>query len=134
MKILASLATASLLVANIATAEVSPASIDGATTVSIEAAADLFGNGVKFVDVRKPADVELGRIPGAIHLDSKTTLSEETLAEHIAKTEPVVFYCNGHSCMRSSQATEMAVSWGYTSVHYLRDGFPEWQASGLPVE
>jgi len=62
MKILASLATASLLVANIATAEVSPASIDGATTVSIEAAADLFGNGVKFVDVRKPADVEAGRI------------------------------------------------------------------------
>ena len=134
MKIITCLATASLLVANIAMAETSPASVDGASTVSIEAAADLFADGAQFIDVRKPSDVEDGRIAGAVHLDSKTDLTEETLAEHVAKTEPVVFYCNGHSCLRSAAAAEMAVTWGYTSVHYLRDGFPEWEAFGLPVE
>jgi len=63
MKTLATLTAISILAANVVVAEVSPASVDGATTVSVEAAADLFGAGVTFVDVRKPADIELGRIP-----------------------------------------------------------------------
>lgn len=115
-------------------ANLSPEHIDGATTVSVEEAADLFDAGVVFVDVRKPSDFDAGRVPGAIHLDVKTTFTPETLAELVNKDEKVVFYCNGHSCLRSTKATELAVAWGYSNVFYMRDGFPAWDVSGMPVE
>ncbi|PZX09802.1 rhodanese-related sulfurtransferase [Palleronia aestuarii] len=115
-------------------AETSPENIEGATTVSAEEAAVLFDEGVVFVDVRKTSDYEAGRIPTSAHLDVKTAFTEESLSEVVAKTEPVVIYCNGEECMRSSQASEMAVSWGWEQVNYLREGFPAWEAAGLPVE
>ncbi|SCZ69273.1 rhodanese-like domain-containing protein [Epibacterium ulvae] len=135
MKTVFTLAASTLFVASAAVAEVSPETVSGAATVAVEAAADLFSEGAKFVDVRKDADIaETGRIRGAIHLNSDTELTETALAAHVGQTDPVVFYCNGHSCMRSSQASEMAVSWGYTNVKYFRDGFPAWYAAGLPTE
>lgn len=115
-------------------AELSPETIDGATTISIEDAAKFFDEGVIFVDVRKPSDYEAGRVPGAVHLDVKTNFSTETLEEATAKDERVVIYCNGHSCMRSAKATALAVGWGFSQVYYMRDGFPAWDVSGLPVE
>lgn len=115
-------------------ADVSPMTVDGAKTVSVDQAAELFDNGTIFVDVRKPSDFEAGRIPGAVHLDSKTTLNKDTLSEVAAKTDPVVFYCNGENCMRSSEVSERAVGWGYETVFYFRDGYPAWDAAGMPVE
>jgi rhodanese-related sulfurtransferase len=56
------------------------------------------------------------------------------MASEFKKDEPIVIYCNGASCMRSSKATAKAVSWGYTKVYYYRDGFPAWKAASLPVE
>lgn len=117
-----------------ALANLSPETVNGATTISVEDAANLFDEGVVFIDVRKPSDYEAGRVPGAVHLDVKTSFSAESLGAVIAMDEKVVIYCNGHSCMRSSKATAMAVEWGYSNVYYLRDGFPAWDVSGLPVE
>lgn len=117
-----------------ALANLSPETVSGATTVSVEDAANLFDEGVVFIDVRKPSDYEAGRVPGAVHLDVKTAFSAESLAAVIAMDEKVVIYCNGHSCMRSSKATAMAVEWGYSHVYYMRDGFPAWDVSGMPVE
>ena len=114
--------------------EVSPQSIDGAVTVDTAEAKAMFDQEVAFVDVRKDSDWDAGRIPGAIHLDIKSKFSEESLAGEIEKGESVVIYCNGASCMRSSDASAMAVGWGFTRVHYYRDGFPAWKAAGNPVE
>ena len=61
-------------------------------------------------------------------------MNENALAAEVKKDEPVVFYCNGHSCMRSSKASAMAVGWGWKKVYYYRDGFPAWKAAGNPVE
>lgn len=122
-----------LLLCGSALAE-SPLSVDGATTVDVNKARELFEQEVAFVDVRKNSDWDAGRIPGAIHLDIKSALSAESLAEEVAKSEPVVMYCNGASCLRSSQASGKAVGWGWTQVYYFRDGFPAWQAAGNPVE
>jgi rhodanese-related sulfurtransferase len=36
--------------------------------------------------------------------------------------------------MRSSDATKLAVGWGFSKVYYYRDGFPAWKAAGNPVE
>lgn len=114
--------------------EVSPQSIDGAVTLDTAEAKAMFDREVAFVDVRKDSDWDAGRIPGAIHLDIKSKFSEESLTGEIEKGESVVIYCNGASCMRSSDASAMAVGWGFTRVHYYRDGFPAWKAAGNPVE
>lgn len=117
-----------------AAAELSPETVPGATTVTVDAAYELFDAGVVFVDVRKGSDYDAGRVPGAVHLDITTDFTEASLAAVVAKTDPVVIYCNGHSCLRSSEASAMAVGWGFTQVNYLRDGYPDWEAAGYPIE
>lgn len=114
--------------------ELSPKTVDGATTVDAAQAKSLFEQEVAFIDVRKSSDWEAGRVPGAIHLELKKVFNEAALMEEVAKDEPVVFYCNGEKCMRSSEATKSAVGWGYSKVHYFRDGFPAWKAAGYPIE
>lgn len=112
----------------------SPTTVPGATTVTVEEAFALFEKGVAFIDVRKASDFAAGRIPGAVHLDHPSNFTEESLGAVAGKADPVVIYCNGHSCLRSSEASALAVGWGYTAVNYLRDGYPAWEAAGFPIE
>lgn len=114
--------------------EVSPMQVDGAVTVDTAAAKALFDQQAAFVDVRKDSDWDAGRIPGAIHLDIKGKYTADALGAEVQKNEAVVVYCNGESCLRSSDAAKMAVNWGFSKVHYYRDGFPAWKAAGNPVE
>jgi rhodanese-related sulfurtransferase len=115
--------------------KVSPTSIDGATTVSAAEAKALFDKGVLFLDVRSDKDWNAGRIPDAIHIELKKKLNEDSMAGAVkSKDQDVVIYCNGPKCMRSSKASAMAVGWGYSKVHYFRDGFPAWKSAGYPVE
>ena len=120
--------------AGAAVAEVSPMEISGAKTVNVTEAKALFDAGVLFIDVRKDSDWEAGRIPDAVQLELKNVFSQETLAAEVEKDTEFVFYCNGESCMRSSEASSKAVGWGYTNIHYFRDGFPSWKAANYPVE
>ena len=123
------------LTVNVQAKSVSPETVAGATTVNTQDAKALFDKEVAFVDPRKNSDWEAGRVPGAIHLDSKSgDFNEAALAEEVGKNEAVVFYCNGHGCLRSSKVAKMAVDWGYSKVYYYRDGFPAWKAANLPVE
>ena len=46
---------------------------------------------------------------------------------------PLLFYCNGERCLRSSHAAKMAVNWGYTRVYWFRGGWQEWLDKQLPV-
>ncbi|MCB1802561.1 MAG: rhodanese-like domain-containing protein [Gammaproteobacteria bacterium] len=138
MKAITHLAAAAALILGLGgtaiAGDVSPETVDGATTVDTAAARALFDQEAAFVDTRKDSDFEAGRIPGAIHIELKKKFSEESLSAEVGKDEPVVFYCNGHSCLRSSEASKLAVGWGYTKVSYYRDGFPAWKAAGNPVE
>lgn len=112
----------------------SPENVAGATTVDAAKAKALFDSGVLFVDVRSDKDWAAGRIPDAVHIELKKVFNEQSLGAEVKKDDPVVLYCNGHSCMRSSKAAANAVSWGFSKVHYFRDGFPAWKAAGYPVE
>ncbi len=112
----------------------SPLTIEGATTIKAAQAKALFDKEILFVDVRKNSDWEAGRVPGAEHLELHKVFTEKSLAALVKKDVPVVFYCNGTECMRSSEATTAAVGWGYTKVHYFRGGFPAWKQAGYPVE
>lgn len=112
----------------------SPLIVDGAETIDTAAARALFDQEAAFIDVRKDSDWDAGRVPGAVHLDIKSAFSEDSMAAEVKKDETVVIYCNGASCMRSSDASKMAVNWGFSNVKYYRDGFPAWRAAGHPVE
>lgn len=115
-------------------AKESPTTIEGAKTVTTAEAKALFDKGALFVDVRSNKDWAAGRISDAVHIELKKVLSEETLGKEAKKSEPIVMYCNGVSCMRSSKASTKAVAWGYTNVHYYRLGYPDWKSAGHPTE
>ena len=116
-------------------AEEVPLKVDGAKTVTVAEAKKLFDEEALFVDARETAAWDLGRIPGAVHLDVKTEkFSKTALLEEAKLNEPVVFYCNGVKCGRSAEACKKAVEYGYKNVYYFRSGFPEWKKSGYPVE
>jgi rhodanese-related sulfurtransferase len=112
----------------------SPVSIEGAKSVDAAQAKALFDKGALFVDVRSDKDWAAGRMPDAVHLELKKVFTEESLGKVAKKTDPIVIYCNGASCDRSSKATASAVGWGYTNVHYYRLGFPDWKSAGYPTE
>lgn len=123
-----------LTLSGAAVADVSPTTVEGATTIDTAKAKELFDAGAAFVDVRKDSDWDAGRIPGAIHLELKKGYTAESLEAEVKKGEPLVLYCNGETCLRSSEASAKAVSWGWSDVHYYRDGFPAWKSASLPVE
>jgi len=124
------LAPAHLLAAK----KVSPETVDGATTISTAEAKRLFDQGVAFLDVRSNRDWEAGRIPGAVHIELKKKLNEESMAELFARDQPIVIYCNSIGCTRSSKASKKAVSWGYQKVYYYRLGFPDWKHHGYAIQ
>lgn len=123
-----------LLLPLVALAEISPETIEGATTIDAAKAKALFDEEVLFVDVRSNQDWEAGRIPGAVHIELKKVFSEAALLEEVDKAEKVVFYCNGEKCLRSSKASAKAVGWGFSQVYYFRLGYPSWKEAGFPVE
>ncbi len=112
----------------------SPTQVDGTTNIDASKAKALFDSGALFVDVRSDKDWAAGRIPDALHIELKSKFNEAALAAEAKKSEDIVFYCNGTSCMRSSKASAIAVSWGYTNIYYFRLGFPAWKGAGYPVE
>ena len=117
--------------------EPSPTSVPGATTVDTDQAKQLWLDGAGFLDPRKDADWNAGHIPEAVHLDikDKTKYNQANVEKAFPdKSAPIVAYCNGHSCHRSSHAAADLVKWGYKKVYYYRDGFPAWKAAGNPVE
>jgi rhodanese-related sulfurtransferase len=120
--------------AALAGVKTSPTSIAGAETIDATKAKSLFDKGVLFVDVRSNKDWEAGRIPDAVHLELHSNFTEASLSAVVPKDQEVVFYCNGEHCMRSSEATEQAVGWGWQKVYYFRDGFPAWKGAGYPAE
>lgn len=115
-------------------AGVSPTEVAGAKTVTAAQAKELFDKGVMFLDVRKGSDWDAGRVPEAEHLELKKVFTADSFGKVAKKGDPVVIYCNGEKCLRSSAACAKAVAWGYTNLYYFRDGFPAWKAAGYPTE
>ncbi len=118
----------------VAYAEEAPLTVPGSTTINAAKAKAMFDAGAAFIDARKEADWDAGRIPGAIHLELGKTYTKENLEKAAKPADPVVYYCNGVKCMVSPNAIKMAVDWGWKNIYYLRDGFPAWKAAGYPTE
>jgi rhodanese-related sulfurtransferase/DNA-binding transcriptional ArsR family regulator len=85
---------------------------------------------VTVLDVRPRLEYEAGHLPGAINIP----LSE--LEEHLDELEQgheVVAYCRGPHCILAFEAVARLRDRGFTARR-LEDGYPEWQAGGLPTE
>jgi rhodanese-related sulfurtransferase len=85
---------------------------------------------VVFLDVREQPEVNLGTIPGAIHLARG---SMETKIEALVPREAhvVIFCANGN---RSAFAADTLRQMGYGNVASLAGGFRDWVAQGGEVE
>lgn len=85
------------------------------------------------VDARLP-EVDHGkRIPGAIHLHTKTP--EEDIRSAIGSENAlIVAYCSNIHCPMSSNMAKRLREMGYENVLVYHDGLDGWTAAGYPVE
>jgi rhodanese-related sulfurtransferase len=114
--------------------EVSPLTVEGATSITTKQAKELFDAGVLFVDVRSQKAWNVGRIADSVLLDIKLNYTDKNLLAEMKKTDPAIIYCNGKTCLRSAKGAMLAVKWGFTNIYYYRDGYPAWKKAGFPVE
>lgn len=138
LKALMSVGLASLLMLNTTTTMASgdsPATVAGATTITVDKAKQLWLQGVVFLDARDSEEWEAGRVPGAYHFDvTLDSTNESNILDVVDKDQVLVTYCNSINCGKSGKLTKMMVSWGWTNIQYFRGGFAAWDQAELPYE
>lgn len=128
-----------------AVAAETPASLPGVKTVSAEEAKKLADGGATLVDTRVAAEYAEKTIKGAKSVPYKEKSAKEVGFDAGAdqfdlgklpadKAAPVVLFCNAGECWKSYKAAVVASKAGYTKLHWLRGGMPEWAAKGLPTQ
>lgn len=111
-----------------------PLEIEGATTVGLDKAKNLYDEGAVFIDVRDRQSWSLGHIEGSVNLDfNHNEFSVLYLSEDLDRSTPIVFYTSSSLNIRSAMASFFASNWGYTNVYYFRDGYYSWMAADMPV-
>ena len=83
-----------------------------------------------FLDVRDLQEVNLGRIPGAVHI-SRGNL-ETKIEAAVPRDANVVIYCASGN--RSAFAADTMQQMGYASVCSLAGGFRGWAESGGDID
>ncbi|GGL35823.1 thiosulfate sulfurtransferase [Halarchaeum grantii] len=97
------------------------------------------------VDTREPEEYAEGHIPGAVNLDwkevvdeetrglkARTTVSEIFASKGVTPEKRVVLYCN---TARRISHTFVVLRWlGYDDVAFYEGSLTEWEAEGKPLE
>lgn len=84
-------------------------------------------NDVIVVDARSKLEFETLRIKGAVNIPVASKTFEEQVAKLRADSDkPIVFYCNGHRCMKSYHATKKAMAANIDKVFAYDAGIFEW--------
>lgn len=82
---------------------------------------------VVIVDARSTLEFETLHIKDAVNIPVAKKTFEEQVAKLRASTDkPIVFYCNGRTCMKSFHATEKAMEYGIKNVFSFDAGIFEW--------
>jgi sulfur-carrier protein adenylyltransferase/sulfurtransferase len=97
-------------------------------TIGLTEARELLDDAV-FLDVREPAEWDLGHVPGALHIP-RAQVGERIEREAPDKSRRVVVYCA--SGVRSRIAGQALLARGYERVQNLVEGFIEWERRGYP--
>ena len=89
------------------------------------------GRAVVWIDARSERDFERGHIEGALLLNqerwAELLWEHKEVIEGIAGT-PVVVYCDGERCLRSSEVAErLRAEMGLAPVFVLKGDWREWE-------
>jgi rhodanese-related sulfurtransferase len=122
-----------------------PAKIDGVKLVSAGEAKTMLDKGVMFVDTRAASEYAEKTIKGAKSVVYREKSSKDVKFDPAQdkfdlgklpgdKKTAMVFFCNSGTCWKSYKASVVARDAGYTGIHWLRGGMPEWVSKGLPTQ
>lgn len=82
---------------------------------------------VVIVDTRSSLEFETLRIKGAVNIAvANKTFEDEIKALRAKTTKPIVFYCNGRTCMKSYLAVKKAVAVSIQNTYAYDAGMFEW--------
>jgi rhodanese-related sulfurtransferase/DNA-binding transcriptional ArsR family regulator len=84
---------------------------------------------VVILDTRPASEYVAGHIPGAISVPVEELKQR---LQTLTKGKEYVAYCRGPYCVYADRAVELLKANG-RRARRLRDGLPEWRASGFPV-
>ena len=85
---------------------------------------------VTVLDVRPPDEFAAGHLPNAVNIPLRDLTRR---VAKLPKKQEVVAYCRGPYCVLAFEAVAMLRSRGF-EARRLEDGYPQWEAAGLPVE
>jgi len=84
---------------------------------------------VTVLDVRPEDEFAAGHLPRAVNIPLGALARR---LDELPKGREIVAYCRGPYCVLAFEAVARLRKHGFTARR-LEDGFPEWQAAGLPV-
>lgn len=87
------------------------------------------------VDSRPLPRVQEGTIPTSINMPFTTKGFDALAAQKLPadKAKPIIFFCQGITCMLSPNSLRRAEAMGYTNVRVYREGWPEWTQKNVGV-
>ena len=86
--------------------------------------------GFVLMDIRTPAEVEAGHLPGAIELDFYRDTFEDDLAS-LPRDQIYLIYCRTGN--RTGQAFQVMEELGFEQVYDMAGGIAQWMAAGYPI-
>jgi len=121
-----------------------PATVDG-PLVDADAVSDALDSDVIIVDTREDWEFEEGHIPGAVRLDWRELVDDETRgltsreemesileARGITRDRRIILYCN--TARRISHTYTVLRHLGFEDVAFYEGSLTEWENEGRPVE
>ncbi|WP_243370103.1 rhodanese-like domain-containing protein [Geotalea sp. SG265] len=80
------------------------------------------------VDVRSRLEYDVIHITKALHIPVAELSFIRNLEKATGKdgSEPIVFYCNGHSCAKAYEAAELAMEWKFKKIFVYDSGIHDW--------
>ncbi len=102
----------------------------GMTIIDADELVSLQGEGVQVIDVRTVAEVESGKIPGAMNVVFSDGFADKM--KSFDKEEPVILYCQSGG--RSTMASTQLVNAGFKNVYNYSGSYSDWLAQKRPIE
>ena len=114
------------------------------TNVSACDASDMIEKDVFILDVRTPAEYNLGHIEGAVLIPLKNVPAQDPVAlppEELLPARMTELPCNKYTKMlvycnvgkRGAEASSLLVDAGYKKVYNIEGGIDKWVQEGYPI-
>jgi len=109
-----------------------------AVEISSDDALLLYGRKALFLDARRSKVYQGGHIAGARAFPVwESDIDDRVRAffgEGHDSSAPIVVYCSGGNCEDSHMLAQKLYMAGFDNVLIYKDGFPDWEKRGQPVE